>query len=47
MDQKNLMKEVAQNISRFAEKDAKDIMTHRSNIVAVDGEKRWKKQRIL
>lgn len=39
MDQKNLMKEVAQNISRFAEKDAKDIMTHRRNIVAVDGEK--------
>ena len=39
MNQKNLMKEVAQNISRFAEKDAKDIMTHRRNIVAVDGEK--------
>ncbi len=39
MDQKNLLKEVAQNISRFAEKDAKDIMTHRRNIVAVDAEK--------
>lgn len=30
--------EMIRNIFRFKEKDAKDIMTHRKNIVALDGE---------
>jgi len=31
--------ELIRNIFRYMDKDAKDIMTHRRNIVAVDGEK--------
>ena len=36
------------NIFRYMDKDAKDIMTHRKNIVAIDGQSRqkWESQRL-
>lgn len=39
MRNENLLKVIIKNVSRFSEKDAKDIMTHRKNIVALDAEK--------
>lgn len=39
MQNENLLKVVTRNVSRFAQKDAKDIMTHRKNIIALDAEK--------
>ncbi|MCI8292643.1 MAG: HlyC/CorC family transporter [Hespellia sp.] len=39
MQNENLLEIMIRNISRFGEKDAKDIMTHRKNIVALDAEK--------
>lgn len=39
MGNENLLKVVTRNVSRFAEKDAKDIMTHRKNIIVMDADK--------
>ena len=32
--------ELIRNIFRYMDKDAKDIMTHRKNIVAIDGDRK-------
>ena len=32
------------NVFRYMDKDARDIMTHRKNIIGIDGDMRWRKR---